>query len=159
MGESYPHLYGISIHAPAKGATTFKVDTSVPVVFQSTLPRRERPGLGRRRLWLGNFNPRSREGSDILADALGILTVTISIHAPAKGATLSAVLNGRRNFYFNPRSREGSDFSSLRQRFLSLPFQSTLPRRERQLINTGQKQLDLFQSTLPRRERRRPDCQ
>ena len=109
MGESYPHLYGISIHAPAKGATIASRIFRRSRIFQSTLPRRERPGLGRRRLWLGNFNPRSREGSDILADALGILTVTISIHAPAKGATSIQSCRYDNRTDFNPRSREGSD--------------------------------------------------
>ncbi len=33
----------------------------------------------------------------------------ISIHAPAKGATLSAISAGACAIYFNPRSREGSD--------------------------------------------------
>ena len=32
--------------------------------FQSTLPRRERPGTKREMLGTGYFNPRSREGSD-----------------------------------------------------------------------------------------------
>ncbi len=122
----------ISIHAPAKGATApplirrihccyfnprsregsdafFTNFACSAIRFQSTLPRRERPGLGRRRLWLGNFNPRSREGSDILADALGILTVTISIHAPAKGATSIQSCRYDNRTDFNPRSREGSD--------------------------------------------------
>ena len=54
-----------------------------------------------------HFNPRSREGSDVCrihaADG-----VVISIHAPAKGATYT--------------STSGDFF---------VPFQSTLPRRER----------------------------
>ena len=54
----------ISIHAPAKGATSRKCSSLIWQSFQSTLPRRERQrrstdwGNGR------NFNPRSREGSD-----------------------------------------------------------------------------------------------
>ena len=55
--------------------------------FQSTLPRRER---------LSIFTPfRSRH--------------LISIHAPAKGATIRRSLQCERSGYFNPRSREGSD--------------------------------------------------
>jgi len=55
--------------------------------FQSTLPRRERHfGLcipnGRYR----NFNPRSREGSDMSENGI-VFYIAISIHAPAKGAT------------------------------------------------------------------------
>ena len=57
-----------------------------------------------------NFNPRSREGSDFdrLADGL---PSDISIHAPAKGATLTLGGRGDGEADFNPRSREGSDYS------------------------------------------------
>ena len=56
----------VSIHAPAKGATSGTVKIADPEQeFQSTLPRRER--------------------LEALED-LEILTV-VSIHAPAKGAT------------------------------------------------------------------------
>ena len=76
-----------------------------------------------------HFNPRSREGSDSRAGAL-VRGYDISIHAPAKGATLDAQGNRldpsfqstlprrerrvqdyfqRKQQYFNPRSREGSD--------------------------------------------------
>ncbi len=77
----------ISIHAPAKGAT---------------MPQKKY------RRMIGDFNPRSREGSD--------------------GKYLYGI---RRQHHFNPRSREGSD--DLRQMGQGRPcrFQSTLPRRER----------------------------
>ena len=55
----------ISIHAPAKGATRTHVFVCV---------------------YSGNFNPRSREGSDLAGIALFLAL-----------------------YYFNPRSREGSD--------------------------------------------------
>ena len=35
---------------------------------------------------------------------------TISIHAPARGATILTHVRPDRIFYFNPRSREGSDW-------------------------------------------------
>ena len=54
----------------------------------------------------------------------------ISIHAPAKGATL----------------RDVGGFSDIQ-------FQSTLPRRERLRKHFSEKYPDIFQSTLPRRER------
>ena len=101
------------------------------IEFQSTLPRRERRrGALRRRSRVNNFNPRSREGSDdclpcrrqvasisIHAPAKGATgdnmeldkLTAISIHAPAKGATRSATVHHRSIVYFNPRSREGSD--------------------------------------------------
>ena len=77
----------ISIHAPARGATEMGYKVPKILVFQSTLPRGERPGFlvlteskylfqstlprGERRntgfslkRWTCHFNPRSREGSD-----------------------------------------------------------------------------------------------
>ena len=100
------------------------------MVFQSTLPRRERLHSRSIHLCLLYFNPRSREGSDSSAldpqDTLLLFQSTlprrerrilykfrlqrdqISIHAPAKGAT---------------RTWETSS--------LAWQFQSTLPRRER----------------------------
>ena len=121
----------ISIHAPAKGATGDIPVSKVRPLFQSTLPRRERPLLSKaggllpllfqstlprreRRLIAVNvmynvhFNPRSREGSDIVS-VLFSLGICISIHAPAKGATCQPQHRRRRHH----------------------PFQSTLPRRER----------------------------
>ena len=37
------------------------------------------------------------------------LTVVISIHAPARGATVTNISTFSFQLYFNPRSREGSD--------------------------------------------------
>ena len=76
----------ISIHAPAKGATV----TTVSLYHVKV-----------------DFNPRSREGSDI-SGVSATDEEKISIHAPAKGATGGYGLY-RRKKYFNPRSREGSD--------------------------------------------------
>ena len=81
----------ISIHAPAKGATEAVFHPAYELIFQSTLPRRERqdvtPYIQPSYLY---FNPRSREGSDAAFPA------------------------SEYNFqYFNPRSREGSDLTGL----------------------------------------------
>ena len=121
---------GISIHAPAKGATDNAKLFYKGTAFQSTLPRRERQEKQRRRDRVRNFNPRSREGSDkeifLNFDEFGI-----SIHAPAKGATQEGDAFNTKNIFqstlprrerrfsfvvckiyyknFNPRSREGSD--------------------------------------------------
>ena len=152
--------YEISIHAPAKGATSRVYPWSFFfTAFQSTLPRRERRNRNsahgcdsgfqstlprRERLKFAichciyyDFNPRSREGSDLYIyfsifqikrfqstlprreRHLTEVTFThngISIHAPAKGATdifapaLVTVLD------FNPRSREGSDYNTMSYR-------------------------------------------
>ena len=101
---------------------------------------------------LSNFNPRSREGSDAIlsrdprnaeisihAPARGAtmqaqkraILQRISIHAPARGATRSLFRIAKAGSYFNPRSREGSDVNPLPRRGASIRFQSTLPRGER----------------------------
>ena len=121
----------ISIHAPARGATFGSVGPRRPGSrFQSTLPRGERrPGAGNR-VHDRNFNPRSREGSDEKTHSAFVVDDVISIHAPARGATVfclflvviqrfqSTLPRGERPaemaeivwwLYFNPRSREGSD--------------------------------------------------
>ena len=77
----------ISIHAPAKGATPHFRKLIRVLLFQSTLPRRERRVPCVYRLPLEHFNPRSREGSDVRL-RLGEEEEAISIHAPAKGATI-----------------------------------------------------------------------
>ena len=74
----------ISIHAPAKGATIYTGGLAKVTLFQSTLPRRERPDLHTSKAQV----------------------VTISIHAPAKGATVRERSDGKGNSYFNPRSRD-----------------------------------------------------
>ena len=78
-----------------------------------------------------DFNPRSREGSDVMfsapiisffiisihAPARGATKKThhtyylilISIHAPARGATVGPQIYVTDILHFNPRSREGSD--------------------------------------------------
>ncbi len=77
---------GISIHAPAKGATERNHHDSNAIRFQSTLPRRERRRSPELHTHPSDFNPRSREGSDVSCTSDAI-TSLISIHAPAKGAT------------------------------------------------------------------------
>ena len=77
-------------------------------IFQSTLPRGERRLRSARLSNSPHFNPRSREGSDLIHTPVHP-ELTISIHAPARGATASSFLAAFSTSYFNPRSREGSD--------------------------------------------------
>ena len=125
---------------------------------------------------LRNFNPRSREGSDGTKLPSTRFTV-ISIHAPAKGATVSQVYSFRRmriSIHAPAKGAAGSIF----QLFFHPVFQSTLPRRKRPLTYSVEPSgIDIsihapakgathtaprsallylqFQSTLPRRERRK----
>ena len=122
----------ISIHAPAKGATSVWLRTIHLVYY---------------------FNPRSREGSDdvtrLVMGLWGLFQSTlprrerlrcpgqsayqyrISIHAPAKGATVKRQILFSNFTDFNPRSREGSDNHQWINNSYYHKFQSTLPRRER----------------------------
>ena len=103
----------ISIHAPAKGATWQAVRSR----RVSHVNPRSREGGDERpaQLWarLRHFNPRSREGSDRIAEPGTYDVASISIHAPAKGATASVAHTHRRRDDFNPRSREGSDHTTV----------------------------------------------
>ena len=79
----------ISILAPARVATVFDIpEIALLIPFQSSLPRGERPEPHIHHIFYGsNFNPRSREGSDI-ACCGEFIPFAISILAPARGATL-----------------------------------------------------------------------
>ena len=80
----------ISIHAPARGATTLGTPSDINVEFQSTLPQGERHGIPVSPFNSTDFNPRSRKGSDTSIPASSS-EVSISIHAPARGATYNAL--------------------------------------------------------------------
>ena len=81
------------------------------ILFQSTLPREERPFSFKEFFSIFYFNPRSHERSDSFEAVLKDEFSIISIHAPTRGAT--KVLHRR-----------------LKK---SMIFQSTLPREERRL--------------------------
>ena len=61
--------------------------------------------------------------------------ITISIHAPTRGATDALQLYCRGHSNFNPRSHEGSDCKMAVCYLEPEIFQSTLPRGERRLEN------------------------
>ena len=194
----------ISIHAPAKGATTWEYRTTQKLRISIHAPAkgatytnayyncrrwyfnpRSREGsdkvMDSESFKISHFNPRSREGSDFsgrfilyffyifqstlprrerhLSTISCNVSTDISIHAPAKGATLLDARSFQILNNFNPRSREGSDsiFHCVRQfiRIISIhapakgatfnvykgtaakEFQSTLPRRERRDLLVG----------------------
>ena len=130
------------------------VSIAGPKRFQSTLPQGERHwySSGNSHLFQG-FNPRSRKGSDpIDLPREGIITV--SIHAPARGATRIPVFIPARSLCFNPRSRKGSDAVPIMIYESDCRFQSTLPQGERQIKSFLPVSRKTFQSTLPQGERR-----
>ena len=85
--EPNAELEEISIHAPTRGATDKVVVKAPTAVFQSTLPREERP---------------CQEHQEIQSSK-------ISIHAPTRGATGDQARYKLILSDFNPRSHERSD--------------------------------------------------
>ena len=79
----------ISIHAPARGATLFYGTLYNGVLISIHAPARGATSIFHyRTLPIPHFNPRSREGSDGSLTATQKAMLEISIHAPARGATL-----------------------------------------------------------------------
>ena len=122
----------VSIHAPAWGATSrahwstqqrlcfnprarvgrdrlSDLRLSGIEMFQSTRPRGARPGSTRGMGSPTGFNPRARVGRDIKAGISHDLDWSVSIHAPAWGATGSRPGGPSYVGSFNPRARVGRD--------------------------------------------------
>ena len=99
----------ISIHAPAEGATASdEYDFTTMIVFQSTLPRRER----------------------LHQSAINGYGLSISIHAPAEGATDPELALAFHQSISIHAPAEGATSVMLHPPSFTV-FQSTLPRRER----------------------------
>ena len=125
---------GVSIHAPAWGATYPPMDAATIMLFQSTRPRGARQRDSRCFRWTRCFNPRARVGRDLkrrdsdcpplrfnprarvgrdFEPLLESLNFEVSIHAPAWGATRRVRRQGSDTAGFNPRARVGRDILSL----------------------------------------------
>ncbi len=142
----------ISIHAPAKGATHRIRDLQRKDRFQSTLPRRERHRLHLIKRSDMNFNPRSREGSDVAA--LAICDANTNFNPRSREGSDGKYLYGiRRQHHFNPRSREGSD-AALDSLNRKMEISIHAPAKGATMEYTHSASYRQFQSTLPRRERR-----
>ena len=120
-----------------------------------------------------NFNPRSREGSDGACPP-GRARETISIHAPARGATVYHGVKTKDGYISIHAPARGATccMDEFKNKF---EFQSTLPRGERRRVSAGKSARNyfnprsregsdvkapanrliaiIFQSTLPRGER------
>ncbi len=119
----------VSIHAPARGATQRAPCAGTHSGgFQSTPPRGGRLRRSCRRYWLPScFNPRPRAGGDLLLFA-GQCHLDVSIHAPARGATVCGGVSRASSSSFNPRPRAGGDPIAVYHRNAIPLFQSTPPR-------------------------------
>ena len=143
----------VSIHAPARGATSRDLQGDPVLVFQFTRPRGARPSGASTQAWRRCFNSRAREGRDRSTPTLSCAMVRfnsraregrdqvrqqevsgagVSIHAPARGATLK------------PREAEYNGM-----------FQFTRPRGARPFRRASGSRSTKFQFTRPRGARRR----
>ena len=145
----------ISIHAPAKGATSFPTISLMASQFQSTHPRRVRLIVNAVlpvpvRLFQSTHPRRVRRHLIFVRAAYSVISIhapakgatvsrgqrhnsrhRISIHAPAKGATATELRTSSATLNFNPRTREGCDIICLANSIKLRRFQSTHPRRVR----------------------------
>jgi len=160
----------VSIHAPARGATTRRRRGCRCVVFQSTRPR------GARQLSnifippVERFNPRARAGRDRNVPVFGrkfmfqstrprgarqlsihrdIRSSCVSIHAPARGATvLQSQFHIHARVSIHAPARGATARMQTNLRFGK--FQSTRPRGARRRSYHSSVRKLVFQSTRPR---------
>ena len=109
---------------------TFQYQTTMIMLFQSTLRRTERLVQQGLNILRSDFNPRSDERSDYISGTFATSSL-ISIHAPTNGATVSIFCSTASIVNFNPRSDERSDYRRMFKGTDRLLFQSTLRRTER----------------------------
>ena len=145
-------------------------------IFQSALPRGERPICTTLAAQVFRFQSALPRGERPQAQALAFFQTGISIRAPARGATYSdkndkfydpisirapargatRTWHGTRapSKHFNPRSREGSDFDQI---FISVlqVISIRAPARGATSSLKSFSIFDVFQSALPRGERQR----
>ena len=118
---------GVSIHAPARGAT-----------------------CGAHSCWTPDrcFNPRARTGRDSSGNEIGYILAAVSIHAPARGATrASQRSNG--SCWFQSTRPHGARPSEIAADAVVAGFQSTRPHGARPATVFDGSDLITFQSTRP----------
>ena len=165
----------VSIHAPARGATFKPRDSAASLSFQSTRPHgARRPHVaqliersrfqstrphGARPLpciaWYMpgfRFNPRARTGRDGPLNTTDQISA-VSIHAPARGATLSWCASDDPAMFQSTRPHGARPICTGSCRGTS-KFQSTRPHGARRLLHSLQEVLNVFQSTRPHGARR-----
>ena len=132
---------------PMRQATSDKEDA----MFQSTHPRGVRRTRRRRQSRLSQcFNPRTRVGCDTAPNGRNSMTVRVSIHAPAWGATPRPLTGFLRHKSFNPRTLVGCDWRPCWAFPSASRFQSTHPRGVRHAVTSASGLVSAFQSTHPR---------
>ena len=113
---------GISIHAPAKGATNPRQVISAPYRISIHAPAKGATSSNTVLFTIStDFNPRSREGSDVLLPYQSMTHSQFQSTLPRR-ERLVPLQTSKCAPYFNPRSREGSDFPTLHKQFTHRNF-------------------------------------
>ncbi len=100
-----------------------------------------------------DFNPRSREGSDVCFRVDEWLTINFNPRSREGSDGFHQIVSISQR-HFNPRSREGSDDNSLSVNIDRAIISIHAPARGATKIGGGNTSIHIFQSTLPRGERR-----
>ena len=145
-------IFRVSIHAPAWGATTahagnndtWPVSIHAPAWGATTATK---PALAK--LSFQSTLPRGERHGNLYAPTWS----SVFQSTLPRGERLEGLRMPRMDWSFNPRSRVGSDLGHCVQTNQYMEFQSTLPRGERRVATRMLKELKMFQSTLPRGER------
>ena len=153
-GRQRARRTGVSIHAPAWGATTGRHGTTVLNQFQSTRPRGARPRSASTSRRSSRFNPRARVGRDLFDCLFQPLFPLVSIHAPGWGATLRITLMLASFSMFQSTRPRGARHRRVPRRYSEPRFQSTRPRGARPATSWNRLAWSSFQSTRPRGARR-----
>ena len=140
----------VSIHAPARGATTSDkrrfpnprsfnprartgrdmergCSPQMEHLFQSTRPHGARLPAILRILRTGLVSIHAPARGATLFGASRRANISVSIHAPARGATVDGACADSLRSRFNPRARTGRDASPSAIREVEILFQSTRP--------------------------------
>ncbi len=122
--------------------------------FQSTLPRGERRERSQKKRTAQTFQSTLPRGERLLLLPCSVPPFSISIHAPARGATWHTRYP-QKSDQFQSTLPRGERQNRKQKGDFAQKFQSTLPRGERQEQMFPQLRMPQFQSTLPRGERLR----
>ena len=170
-------LFLVSIHAPARGATTTAAFAAESINVSIHAPARGATYIKIERLYRIYVSIHAPARGATGDDVAGAAQHGVSIHAPARGATPLLLASRVSMWSFNPRAREGRD---MRRRHLGYAenvsihapargatlasvgnspvfgeFQSTRPRGARPVCCAARRTRPEFQSTRPRGARRR----
>ena len=144
----------ISIHAPARGATTLLGEQTEYDMISIHAPARGATiEVQRDEVGIIDFNSRSREGSAASLSGIFLVFCKFQSALPRGERPLPGILQNLAN-NFNPRSREGSD---LVHTLYVVPRWDFNPRSHKgsdNVISGLGISVELFQSALPRGERR-----